>query len=91
MQDVDDESRQCRFHCVIVLLQYPADPTPVICHGIWEGQLLREPVGENGFGYDPIFYVPEHNCSSAQLLPEVKNQISHRGQALRELVKKIYA
>lgn len=89
MQDVPDEKRQCRFHCVIVYLRFPTDPTPLISHGIWEGSLLRESVGENGFGYDPIFYVAEHNCSSAQLSPELKNQISHRGQALQELVKTI--
>ncbi len=89
MEDVNYESRQCRFHCVIVFLQYPTDPTPIICHGIWEGWLLREPVGENGFGYDPIFYVPEHNCASAELSPEQKNQISHRGKALRKLAKKL--
>ncbi len=89
MKDVDDDNRQCRFHCVIVFLQYPTDPTPIICHGIWEGRLLREQVGENGFGYDPIFYVPEHNCVSAELSPEQKNLISHRGKALRELAKKL--
>ena len=90
MQDVDDEHRQCRFHCVIVFLQYPTDPTPIICHGTWEGWLLREPVGENGFGYDPIFYVPEHNCASAELSPEQKNLISHRGKALKELAEKLH-
>ncbi len=89
MEDVDDDNRQCRFHCLIVSLLFPADPTPVICHGIWEGKLLREPIGENGFGYDPIFYVPEHDCSSAQLAPELKNQISHRGQALQGFAKKL--
>ncbi len=89
MKDVDDQDRQCRFHCVIVFLQHAADPTPIICHGIWEGRLLREPVGENGFGYDPIFYVPEHDCASAELLPEQKNLISHRGKALKELAEKL--
>ncbi len=89
MEDMNDENRQCRFHCVIVFLQYPTDSTPIICQGIWEGQLLREPVGKNGFGYDPAFYVPGYACSSAELSPEQKNQISHRGQALRELAKKL--
>lgn len=91
MKDVDDENRQCRFHCVIVLMRFAADPTPIICHGIWEGKLLREPVGENGFGYDPIFYVPDQNCASAQLSPEIKNKLSHRGQALRKLVQQLNA
>lgn len=89
MKDVDDENRQCRFHCVIVFLQFPTDPTPIICHGIWEGRLLREPVGGNGFGYDPVFYVPEHDCASAELSPEQKNLISHRGKALRDLAQKL--
>jgi len=89
MKDVDDENRQCRFHCVIVFLRYPTDPTPIISHGIWEGRLLHESVGENGFGYDPIFYVPEHNCASAELSPEQKNLISHRGKALKELAEKL--
>jgi len=59
---------------------------PIIAQGTWSGELLRAPVGENGFGYDPIFYVPTYRCSSAQLPPEVKNQLSHRGQALRSLL-----
>ncbi len=89
MEAVADTDRQCRFHCVIVYLRFARDPIPIICHGVWEGHLLREPVGEQGFGYDPIFYVPAYGCSSAELQPEVKNRISHRGQALRELVKKL--
>ncbi|MFK8067442.1 MAG: XTP/dITP diphosphatase [Gammaproteobacteria bacterium] len=89
MRDFDDDNRQCRFHCVIVLMRFSTDPTPIICHGVWEGQLLEKPTGENGFGYDPVFYVPEKNCSSAQLSPEIKNQLSHRGKALRELVQKL--
>lgn len=88
MRDIPDGQRQCRFHCVIVYMRFSTDPTPIICHGVWEGFLLRGAVGENGFGYDPIFYVPEHDCSSAQLSPEVKNKISHRGQALQELALK---
>ncbi len=59
---------------------------PIIAQGVWKGELLRAPVGGNGFGYDPIFYVPTHRCSSAQLPPEVKNRLSHRGQALRSLL-----
>jgi len=89
MKNVDDENRQCRFHCVIVFFRFAADPTPIICHGIWEGKLLREPVGNNGFGYDPIFYVPEHGCASAELSAEQKNKISHRGKALRELARQL--
>ncbi|MCP4046617.1 MAG: non-canonical purine NTP pyrophosphatase, partial [Gammaproteobacteria bacterium] len=57
-----------------------------ICQGTWEGQIVLEPQGENGFGYDPLFFVPEQNCTSAQLSPEIKNRLSHRGQALNKLL-----
>ncbi len=86
IKNVPDEKRTARFQCVLVYLRHEADPTPIICQGTWEGRLLHTPVGDNGFGYDPIFFVPTHNCSSAQLPPEVKNALSHRGQALRKLV-----
>jgi XTP/dITP diphosphohydrolase len=87
--DVPDAERTARFHCVLVYMRHASDPTPVIAHGTWEGRLLREPVGMNGFGYDPIFFVPTHGCSSAQLPPEVKNAVSHRGQALTKLLGKL--
>jgi XTP/dITP diphosphohydrolase len=67
-------------------MRHPEDPTPVICQGTWEGRILHQPRGENGFGYDPIFYVPTHDCSSAELEPAVKNSLSHRGQALKKLL-----
>src|SRR3989344_1666315 len=86
IKNVPDEKRGARFQCVLVYLRHELDPTPIICQGTWEGRLLRAPVGDNGLGYDPIFFVPTHNCSSAQLPPEVKNALSHRGQALRTLV-----
>jgi XTP/dITP diphosphohydrolase len=70
----------------MVYLKHAADPTPVICQGTWEGRILLRPRGDNGFGYDPVFYVPTHACSAAELPPEVKNSLSHRGQALRQLV-----
>ena len=85
MKDVPEEKRTARFHCVIVYMHHPNDPMPLICQGTWEGRLLFEPRGEHGFGYDPIFYVPTHNCASAELSPDIKNQLSHRGQALRAL------
>jgi XTP/dITP diphosphohydrolase len=94
MEHVPEAARTARFHCVAVYLRQWEDPTPIICHGLWEGQVLFEPRGINGFGYDPIFYVPSHGCSSAELPPEVKNQLSHRGQALRglgQLLSKRYA
>jgi len=83
---VPEGERAARFVCVMVYLRHAEDATPLIAQGIWRGELLRAAIGENGFGYDPIFFVPERGCSSAQLPPEVKNRLSHRGQALRALV-----
>ena len=85
LKGVADAQRTARYHCVIVYMQYANDPMPLICQGSWEGRILYEPRGEYGFGYDPFFYVPTHNCTSAELSPDVKNQLSHRGQALRAL------
>lgn len=87
LADVPEAQRTARFQCLIVYLRHAQDPTPLICQGTWEGRILREPRGENGFGYDPIFYVPTHDCSSAELAPEVKNSLSHRGQALQKLLR----
>lgn len=86
LANTPEEKRSARFQCLIVYMRHAEDPTPLICQGTWEGKILNQPQGENGFGYDPVFYVPEHNCSSAELPPEVKNSISHRGQALRLLM-----
>lgn len=86
LQDVPDAERSARFQCLLVYLRHAADPTPLICQGTWEGRILAEPRGEHGFGYDPVFYVPTHDCSSAELPSAVKNALSHRGQALRKLV-----
>ena len=86
---VPQTERTARFQCLMVYLRHEFDPTPVICQGTWEGRILFEPRGTHGFGYDPIFFVPTHNCSSAELPPEVKNNLSHRGQALRELVQEL--
>jgi len=66
--------------------RHAEDPTPIICQGTWEGRILFEPRGEGGFGYDPVFFVPGEGCSSAELPPQTKNRLSHRGQALRRLV-----
>lgn len=81
--------RSARFQCVIVVLRYATDPTPIICQGTWQGQILETPQGESGFGYDPVFLCPEHGVSAAELAPEVKNQISHRARALKQLREKI--
>lgn len=79
--------RTARYQCVLVYMKHALDPTPVICQGSWEGYILDKPVGTNGFGYDPLFFVPTHNCSSAQLSREVKNSISHRAVAMQKLFK----
>ena len=89
LKDVPDAQRTARFQCLLVYLRHADDPVPLICQGSWEGRILHAAEGENGFGYDPLFFVEQQGCSSAQLPPELKNQISHRGQALRELVAKL--
>lgn len=79
------EERTARFICVLVLIEHASDPVPVIAQGIWEGKILFHPTGSNGFGYDPVFWVHEYGCSSAELPADVKNSLSHRGQAFRQL------
>jgi XTP/dITP diphosphohydrolase len=87
MADVPADARSARFQCLIVYLRHAEDPTPLICQGTWEGSLLAAPRGEHGFGYDPIFLVPGRGLSSAELPPDEKNRLSHRGQALRKLLE----
>lgn len=81
------EFRTARFQCVIVYMRHAKDPTPVICQGSWEGWITTELSGTNGFGYDPLFYVPTHQCTAADLDSETKNTISHRGKALQKLAE----
>ena len=85
LNGVPFEQRTARFQCVIVLLRNSNDSTPLICTGTWDGHIVESATGNNGFGYDPLFYVPSHKCTSAELTPEQKNLISHRGQALQKL------
>ena len=86
LENFTENERTARFRCIIVYLRHATDPVPQICQGTWEGRILTEASGSNGFGYDPIFYVPTHQCSSAELPQEVKDAISHRGQALQKLL-----
>jgi len=79
------DRRQARFQCVLVFLRHEQDPTPTICQGTWEGRILREPRGEGGFGYDPLFWSAEAGCSAAELSREAKARLSHRGKAMRSL------
>nr|VFJ86424.1 MAG: XTP/dITP diphosphohydrolase [Candidatus Kentron sp. H]VFJ88297.1 MAG: XTP/dITP diphosphohydrolase [Candidatus Kentron sp. H]VFJ95512.1 MAG: XTP/dITP diphosphohydrolase [Candidatus Kentron sp. H] len=86
---VPESGRGARFKCLMVYMGHAGDPTPVIAEGTWEGRILLAPQGENGFGYDPVFHVPTHGCSSAELPPHVKNALSHRGRAVRELIERL--
>jgi XTP/dITP diphosphohydrolase len=80
------EQRSARFQCVLVYLRHADDPTPIICQGTWHGRILNAAQGDAGFGYDPLFFVPDEGCSAAELAAERKNELSHRGQALRCLL-----
>lgn len=86
LADIPAAQRTARFQCLMVYMEHAHDPTPIICQGTWEGRILPEPRGTQGFGYDPVFFVKTHNCSAAELPPAVKNNLSHRGQALRQLL-----
>lgn len=85
LNQVTEKNRTARFQCVLVYLRHENDPTPIICQGSWEGHITSVSLGENGFGYDPIFWVAEQACTSAQLPSNIKNKISHRAKALNQL------
>lgn len=85
LQGVPESQRQARFICALAFMQHADDPTPVICMGEWHGHILTSPAGSGGFGYDPVFYVESEGCSAAELDPERKRELSHRGQALNQL------
>ncbi len=89
LQPIPQEKRSAYFYCALVFMRHENDPTPIICLGKWNGLILNELKGKGGFGYDPLFYVPELNCTAAELTKEHKSQISHRGQALKQLIKEI--
>ncbi len=84
---VDKKDRTARYQCVIVYMRHAEDPTPLVCQASWEGSLLKQAKGDGGFGYDPIFWVEENNCTSAELSPQQKHAISHRGKAIRQFLK----
>ena len=85
MQNIPENARSARFHCVLVYMTHANDPTPLVCHGCFEGQITFARSGSNGFGYDPIFYIPELGCTAAELPTPTKKQISHRAKALQLL------
>lgn len=89
LQEVEENERTARFQCLLVYMRHPEDPTPIICQGTWEGIITLNPEGYNGFGYDPLFFIPEFNCTSAQLEKTKKNKVSHRGKAMAQLLKRL--
>lgn len=89
LENIPPEKRQARFYCVLVYMRHTKDPTPLICEGTWQGLILQKPLGNGGFGYDPIFWDPLKNACAAQLSITEKNQCSHRGYALKSLIDKL--
>ncbi len=89
--DQGERSRDARFVCVIALVRHADDPAPVLCEGHWHGVIAESPKGENGFGYDPVFFVRELGRTAAELAAEEKNRISHRGRALAQLAAQLDA
>lgn len=89
LKEVPAPERGARFHCAMVYVTHADDAKPVICEGVWEGEILSAPRGSNGFGYDPVFFVPTHAASAAELDADTKNRLSHRGQALRALAQQL--
>lgn len=85
LKEIDDARRGARYVCAMVYLRRPDDPVPVIAYGQWHGRILHNPRGHGGFGYDPLFYLEDLGKSAAELPPEVKNRLSHRGRAARHL------
>lgn len=91
LKEVPADKRSAQFHCVLVYMRHAEDPTPLICHGIWHGSITHAKAGSAGFGYDPVFYVASEGCTSAELSRERKQQLSHRGKALSQLLSQLQA
>lgn len=91
LQGLTDDQRSAQFHCVLVFMRHESDPTPIVCHGQWHGRIMHAGAGAGGFGYDPVFWVPDHACSSAELPATTKNRISHRAQASQLLLQALAA
>ncbi|NRQ41285.1 RdgB/HAM1 family non-canonical purine NTP pyrophosphatase [Rheinheimera sp. YQF-2] len=89
LQNVPKAQRSAQFHCVLVYLRHAEDPTPLVCHGVWHGEISLTATGSAGFGYDPVFYIAAEGCTSAELSRERKAQLSHRGKALAQLVSQL--
>jgi len=89
LKNVPDAERGAQFVCALALLRHADDPLPILCEGLWQGRILHSAQGEHGFGYDPLFWVPERDCSSAELAPKDKNQLSHRARAMALLKQRL--
>jgi len=89
LENAAEKQRTARYQCVIVYMRHAEDPTPIICQASWEGRILTSEVGNAGFGYDPIFFCPIANKTAAQMTPEEKAFISHRGKAIKAFAKKL--
>jgi XTP/dITP diphosphohydrolase len=85
MRDIPDDQRQAYFYCAMAFVQHADDPTPLVVTGKLAGLITKQPVGSHGFGYDPVFYLPQYECTLAELSPDIKNTISHRAEALKQL------
>jgi XTP/dITP diphosphohydrolase len=91
LEDAPEARRTARFQCLLVYMRHHSDPTPIICQGTWEGIIGHDPAGDQGFGYDPLFYLPDRQCTAAQLPRETKNTISHRARAMAQLAARLDA
>ncbi|OLU34861.1 non-canonical purine NTP pyrophosphatase, RdgB/HAM1 family [Pseudomonas sp. PA15(2017)] len=89
LKEVPDAERGAQFVCCLALVRHTDDPLPILCEGLWHGRILHEARGEHGFGYDPLFWVEERQCSSAELSPADKNQLSHRAIAMKLLKQRL--
>ncbi|WP_455864281.1 XTP/dITP diphosphatase [Pantoea agglomerans] len=87
LENVPDDKRQAQFHCVLVYLRHAEDPTPLVFHGSWQGEITRSAVGEGGFGYDPIFFVPKLGKTAGEMTKAEKHAVSHRGKAMTLLLE----
>lgn len=89
LSQYENEQRRARYQCILVFMRHAKDPTPIIASGSWEGEILKYASGTGGFGYDPLFWVPSHQCASAQLSKEEKNRVSHRAIAMQKLLEQL--
>ncbi len=91
LKKTNSTDRRAFFHCVMVFMRSEFDPAPIVCQGVWLGEVQSAPSGDKGFGYDPIFRIPSHACTAAELDLTEKNRISHRGQAVAQMIQALRA